>query len=92
MIKMDFSLVARTIQPILYGFLRKRFDKISEDEIIRYADNTHTAFGQSVKELRKSLSRDDAQQAWFYMEEIRKGSTTLLAAMDALEDKFKGRL
>lgn len=87
--KLNFKSFARAIPSMMQEHLKNRFRKVSNDEIIRWVDNTHTAFGQNIQELRKSLSRDDPQQAWVYMEDIRKGATTLLAAMDIIEERLQ---
>lgn len=78
----------KAVSNALYNRLQARLRKVSTDELIRWVDNTHTAFGQNVQELRKSLARDDTHQALVYTEDIRKGATTLLAAMDILEERF----
>lgn len=83
-----FKKLTRIIPSVMQENLRKRFRSTSNDELIRWVDNTHTAFGQNIQELRKSLSHGDARQAWIYMEDIRKGATTYLAAMDALEERL----
>jgi hypothetical protein len=86
--KLRFSRISQVVPSLMQERLRKRFRSVPIDELIRWVDNTHTAFGQNVQELRKSLARDDPHQAGIYMEDIRKGATTLLAAMDALEERL----
>lgn len=83
-----FKKLSRIVPSVMQEKLRKRFRTTSTDELIRWLDNTHTAFGQNIQELRKSLSHSDTRQAWLYMEDIRKGATTYLAAMDALEERL----
>lgn len=86
---MNFKNITKAIPTLMHERLKNRFRKVPNEEIIRWADNAHTSFGQSLQEMRKSLSRDDPQQAQYHMEDIRKGATTLLAAMDVIEERLQ---
>lgn len=66
--------------------VRKRLRQTSTDEIIRWTDNTHTALGQTISNIRKSLTHKN--QALAHIEDLRTGALSLLAAADALEEKL----
>lgn len=61
-----------------------RLAKVPETETMRWIDNIHTGLGMDVQELRKSLSRGDSEQALIYLEDIRVGAVSLLAASEVL--------
>lgn len=83
-----FDKLVTRVTSALQQRLRNRLEKVSTDELVRWLDNTHTGMGMNVQELRKSLTHDDKSQALVYVEDMRKGATTILAAMDVLEDRL----
>lgn len=83
-----FNKLVTRVTSALQQRLRNRLEKVSTDELVRWLDNTHTGMGMNVQELRKSLTHDDKSQALVYVEDMRKGATTILAAMDVLEDRL----
>lgn len=71
------------VSDIMEG-LMYRLDKVDTSEVIRWVDNIHTGLGMNVQEMRKSLLRGDSEQALVYMEDMRTGAISLLAAMNVL--------
>jgi len=68
--------------------LLNRLRKTSDTELIRWVDNIHTALGQNVSEMRKSLTPSGKDQALINIEDIRIGATSLLAAMQVIEERI----
>lgn len=62
----------------------KRLSSVPLTENLRWVDNIHTGLGKNVQELRKSLTHDDKDQALVYIEDIRIGAISLLAAMEVM--------
>lgn len=56
-------------------------------EVVRWADNIHTGIGQNISEMRKSLS-SNPEQALMALEDIRTGAVSMLAAVQALEERL----
>lgn len=67
-----------------YTKARKRLETVPKDEVLRYVDNTHTALGQTVAELRKSLHGHKATEAQALLDELVRGCETMRAAADVL--------
>lgn len=70
------------------GKLLRRLRSTSDSELIRWVDNIHTGIGKDVSEMRKNLTHNTQDQAQIYIEDIRTGAISLLAAMQALEERF----
>jgi hypothetical protein len=68
--------------------LLNRLRKTPDGELIRWIDNIHTGLGQNISEMRKSLTRNEADQALAYIEDTRMGAVSLLAAMQVLEERL----
>lgn len=67
-----------------YTKARKRLETVSKEEVLRYLDNTHSAMGQTVSELRKSLHGHKATEASALLDEVVQGCETMRAASDVL--------
>lgn len=67
-----------------YTKARKRLETVSPEDVLRYLDNTHTALGQTVAELRKSLHGHKATEAQALLAEVVQGCETMRAAADVL--------
>lgn len=64
--------------------LQYKLDKASNAEVMRWLDNIHTGQGMNVQELRKSLTHTNMDQALAYLEDIRMGAISTLAAVEVL--------
>lgn len=74
--------------PEVHAKVFRRLQSVSVSEIVRWSDNIHTGIGQNISEIRKSLTSQQQSQALAYIEDTRNGAVSLLAAMDALEERF----
>jgi hypothetical protein len=74
--------------PKVRGRVLNRLRNTGDQELIRWIDNIHTGIGRDVSEMRKSLSSTSKDQAHIYIEDIRLGAVSLLAAMQALEERI----
>jgi hypothetical protein len=72
--------------PVKENVLRK-LRRVSDSEVMMWVDNIHSGMGKNVQELRKSLGTHD--QALTYVEDIRAGAVSLLAAMEIFEERRK---
>lgn len=68
--------------------LKLRLSSVPISETLRWMDNTHTGLGKNVQELRKSLTHDNTDQALVYLEDIRLGAISLLAAAEVLGESM----
>jgi len=64
-----------------------RLRNTSTDEVVRWTDNINTAIGLNISEMRKNLTRKP-DQALMYLDDIRTGAVSLLAAVQALEERI----
>lgn len=69
--------------------LLNRLRGTTDAELIRWVDNIHTSLGQCISETRKSLTHRNPDQALVYIEDVRTGAISLLAAMQVLEERFE---
>lgn len=67
--------------------LLNRLRKTNDQDLIRWVDNIHTGLGRNVSEMRKSLTREDPSEALAYIDDMRTGAVSLLAAMQVLEER-----
>lgn len=67
-----------------YTKARKRLETVSKEEVLRYLDTTHSALGQTVSELRKSLHGHKALEAKSLLDEVVQGCEVMRAAADIL--------
>lgn len=65
--------------------LVNKFRKVSDQEILRWVDNTHTGLGMNIQELRKNLGTHDT--ALIYVADIVTGTEALQAAMFVLKER-----
>jgi len=70
---------------LVYTRARRRLETVSSEEVLRYVDNTHAALGQTVAQLRKSLSGNKADEALPLINELWQGTETIRAAADVLK-------
>jgi hypothetical protein len=68
--------------------LLRRLRKVSDQDLIRWADNIHTGLGRNVSEMRKSLTHGDKDQALAYIDDSRTGAVSLLAALQVMEERI----
>lgn len=68
--------------------LLNRLRKTPDQELVRWVDNIHTGLGRNVSEMRKSLTHNDTNQALAYIDDIKVGAVSLLAAMKVLEERI----
>ena len=68
--------------------LKLRLSSVSVSENLRWMDNIHTGLGKNVQELRKSLTHDNKDQALVYLEDIRLGAISLLAAAEVMGESM----
>lgn len=74
--------------PKVRGRVLNRLRNTSDQELLRWVDNIHTGIGRDITEMRKNLNPNSRAQALIYVEDIRTGAVSLLAAMQALEERF----
>jgi hypothetical protein len=67
----------------------KKLRRTSNEEVVRWLDNAHTGLGKNIMEMRKSLARGDVDQTLVYAEDSRRGTVTMLAALEVLEERIK---
>lgn len=79
----NFRRTKVTESKLKKGLIHK-LSKVPITENLRWVDNIHTGLGMNVQELRKSLTREDTDQALVYIEDIRIGAISLLAAMEVM--------
>jgi hypothetical protein len=65
----------------------RRLQAVSDYELIRWTDNIHSGIGKNISEIRKSLTSQQQDQTLMYIEDTRKGAVSLLAALQALEER-----
>jgi hypothetical protein len=63
----------------------RKLRRVADIEILRWVDNIHSGLGMNVQELRKSLG--NADQSLIYLEDIRRGAYSLLAAIEVMEER-----
>ncbi len=68
----------------VYRKAKRRLETVSSEEILRYTDNTHSALGQTVAQIRNSLNNRKAEEAVVLMEELHTGAETIKAAASVL--------
>jgi hypothetical protein len=68
----------------IYRKAKRRLETVSSEEILRYVDNTHSALGQTVSQIRKSLHGSKTEEALPLIEELSDGSETIRAAASVL--------
>lgn len=68
--------------------LKAKLNRTSNTEVLRWADNIHTGLGMNIQELRKSLTQTTPDQALIYIEDMRTGAVSLLAAMEILGERL----
>lgn len=78
-VKMNDRIKARVL---------KRLRSTSNDELVRWIDNIHTAIGMNVSEMRKSLTPGTQDQALVNIEDMREGAVSLLAALQVIEERL----
>ena len=66
----------------------KRLQITTNDELVRWIDNIHTALGLNVSEMRKSLIPATQDQALVNIEDMREGAIALLAALQVIEERL----
>jgi hypothetical protein len=67
----------------------RRLNNTTQEEVVRWLDNIHSGIGLNISEMRKSLSRNP-EQALMYLDDIRTGAVSLLAAVQSLESRLNG--
>lgn len=67
----------------------RRLNNTTQEEVVRWLDNIHSGIGLNILEMRKSLSRNP-EQALMYLDDIRTGAVSLLAAVQSLESRLNG--
>ena len=77
----------QTVDTEVKSKLLRRLRSTSDQELIRWVDNIHTGLGRNVSEMRKSLTREDPSEALAYIDDMKVGAISLLAAMQALEER-----
>lgn len=77
-----------TTNPEVHAKVLRRLQAVSSGEVIRWVDNIHTGIGKNISEIRKGLTSRQQDQALMYIEDTRNGAVSLLAAMDALEERL----
>ena len=70
-----------------YRKAQRRLETVSSEEILRYVDNTHSALGQTVAQLRKSLHGSKAEEALSLLEELSLGTETIRAAVAVISSR-----
>lgn len=78
-----------TSESAAYRKAVRRLETVSSEEILRYVDNTHSALGQTVSEIRKSLSGSKAQEALPLLDVLETGTDTIRAAASVLRSRQK---
>jgi hypothetical protein len=73
----------------VYRKAKRRLETVSSEEVLRYVDNTHSALGQTVSEIRKSLHGSKATEALPLIEELLTGTETIKAAASVLLSRNK---
>ncbi len=68
--------------------LLRRLRSTSDADLIRWIDNIHMGIGKNISEMRKSLNREDPTEALTFIDDTRTGAVSLLAAMQALEERL----
>lgn len=68
--------------------LLNRLRKVTDQELVRWADNIHTGLGKNISEMRKSLTHSDKDQALAYIDDSRQGAVSLLAALQIMEERI----
>ena len=66
----------------------KRLKVITNDELVRWVDNIHTAIGMNVSEMRKNLTPGRQDQVLVNIEDMRTGAVSLLAALQVIEERL----
>lgn len=66
----------------------KRLQITTNDELVRWIDNIHTAIGLNVSEMRKSLTPATQDQALVNIGDMREGAVSLLAALQVIEERL----
>lgn len=70
-----------------YTKAKRRLETVPSEEVLRYVDNTHSAIGQTVADLRKSLHNRKAEEALPLLLELEQGAETIRAAVAVLSDR-----
>jgi hypothetical protein len=65
-----------------------RLRNTSTGEVVRWGDNIITGLGTNMHETQKSLNHSDPAQALMYLEDMRTGAVSLLAAIQVLEERI----
>ncbi len=68
----------------LYRKAKRRLETVPSEEVLRYVDNTHSALGQTVAQLRKSLHGSKTEEALPLIMELSNGAETIKAAASVL--------
>lgn len=71
-----------------YRKAKRRLETVSSEEVIRYVDNTHSALGQTVAQLRKSLHGSKTEEALPLLLELSAGVETINAAVSVLSSRL----
>lgn len=66
----------------------RRLRSTSDADLVRWLDNIHTGLGKNISEMRKNLNPQSKAQALIYIEDTRNGAVSLLAALQALEERI----
>ena len=67
-----------------YRKAKRRLETVSSEEVLRYVDNTHSALGQTVAQIRKSLHGSKTEEALPLILELSAGVETINAASSVL--------
>ena len=82
-----FKKKLKTDQTVSLKVLR-RLRSTSDADLVRWLDNIHTGLGKNISEMRKNLNPQSQAQALIYIEDTRNGAVSLLAALQALEERI----
>lgn len=67
--------------------LLNRLRNTSNVELMRWLENVHTGIQADIVEVHNTMSRGNNEHALVYLEDIRTGAVSILAVVQAMEER-----
>lgn len=64
-----------------------RLRNTTSQEVMLWMDNCFTGTGKAMQDMQKSLRQNNPEQALVFIEEIRNGCLSILAAAQVIEER-----
>ena len=64
-----------------------RLRNTTNQEVLLWMDNCFTGTGRAMMDMQKSLRQNNPEQALMYVDEVRNGAVSILAACQVIEER-----